>query len=221
MYRRLLCIFIFLGLGALCLRAQDLRVARADGPAVKADTVEMHPPILPFGMGLSKIPAPVITPPTLLNPNLFPFETRAQRAARVGARAYNAVMSSVGEDLKWHRMPQMSRVAYYTMLAARPFLTNAFDYPDHYAPLVNPYFPFISVYVPGQAPYAQPYSPEFFPQAIRAEFNLATGTYNQVMVDWGELQRNMARSFGGYLNTAPVPSIPVTPVERSMLQQHP
>lgn len=215
---RLLYTLILLVAWTFCLKAQDIPATILDGPAVKADTLESRPRPMPLPgfSSYSRLRAPSFTSPSFLSPNPSGFETKEEFAARINAAAFDRVMSSIDKDLYWYRPPKYSRGVYYTMLIANPFLSNPFDYPDHYAPLFNPYFNLMFVYVPGMAPYEHIYSPEFFPQSIRTEFDLASGKYKQVMVDWNDVQKNMVRSFGGSYKTEPVPRVPVTPVERSM-----
>jgi len=215
---RLFHILLLLIAGTLCLKAQDIPATILDGPSVKADTLDSRPRPMPLPMypSFSRLLSPSFMSPSFLSPEPFGFETKEQFAERINASTYAAVMASIDRDLYWHRMPKYSPAIRYAMLLASPFLSNAFAFPEHYGPLMNPSFPFILVYTPGMAPYEHIYSTEFFPQSIRTEFDLATGQYKQVMVDWSELQKNMTRSFGGSYKNEPVPRIPVTPVERSM-----
>ena len=219
MGKGLLLTLMLLVAGALAGRAQDVPVTVLDGPVVKPDSLENMPgpsfqPVNPFSSGFL---TPIFQLPSFLSPlQQPPFETKAQRAARLNASTYSSVMGSIGRDLYWHRLPDFSKSARMAFQASRMLLSNPFGFRPGYAPLMNPSFPWIDVYVPGQAPYEHPYSPEFFPQSIRLEFDPATGTYKQVMVDWNDLQKNMARSFGGAYRNDPVPKVPVTPVERMM-----
>ena len=215
---RLFYTLILLVAWTFCLKAQDIPTTMLDGPSVKTDTLESRPRPMPLPRfsSYSRLMAPSSLSPSFLSTNPFGFETKEEFAARINAAAFDRVMSSIDKDLYWHRPPKYSKGVYYAMFIANPFLSNVFDYPDHYAPLFNPYFNLLFVYVPGMAPYEHIYSPEFFPQSISTEFDPATGKYKQVMVDWTDVQKNMARSFGGSYKTEPVPKIPVTPVERSM-----
>lgn len=212
---------ILLASAALAGRAQDVPITALDGPVVEADSLENRPlPSFrmrnPFSSGLF----PLSSPSASFIPPIpgFSFETPAQKAARINAATYSSVMASIDRDLYWHRPPVYSKYARMAFQASRMFLSNPFGFRPGYAPLMNPSFPWIDVYVPGQAPYEHPYSPEFFPQSIRLEYDPLTGTYKQVMVDWNELQKNMARSFGGSYRNEPVPRVPVTPVERMMMR---
>ena len=227
MGRRLLYIIVLLVAVAFSLGAQEVPVTASDGPVMKADTLESRPKPVPFRgrpgfMGSYRSPslrAPSSLSPSLMPPGQMEFETKEQFAARINASAYAAVMQSVDRDLYWHRMPNYSRPVMVAMTIASLFLSNPFGFREGYVPLMNPSFPFIFAATPGWAPYEHPYSTEAFPQSIGAEFDLATGTYKQVVLDWSEVQKNMTRSFGGSFKYEPVPKIPVTPVERAM-QQH-
>ncbi len=164
--------------------------------------------------------APSPFSPSFLPPDQFGYETREELAARVDASTKARVMASIDQDLYWHRLPKLSRPAMLAYSLAGLFLSNPFGFREGYVPLMNPSFPFIDAYTPGMAPYERQYSTDFFPQAIDVEFDLSSGTYKQKSVDWTELQKNMARSFGGAYRYEPVPQIPVTPVERAMQQRH-
>ena len=225
MGRRLLYIIALLAAVAFSLRAQEQTVP--DGPVVKVDTLENRSGMLP-SLGrpgfLQSYRSPLSIAPSSLSPSLRPpgrmeFETKEQFAARINASAYAAVMQSVDRDLYWHRMPKYSNSVRLAMSLAGLFLSNPFGFKDGYVPLMNASFPFIFVATPGWAPYEYPYSTEAFPQSIGTEFDLSTGTYRQVVFDWNDVQKNMARSFGGSFKYEPVPRVPVTPVERAM-QQH-
>ena len=225
MGRRLLYIILLLMAWAYSLEAQEVPVTALDGPVLKADTLENRPKAVPLRPGfLRSYRSPSFRAPSSLSPSLLPpgqmeFETKEQFAARINARTYAAVMSSVDSDLYWHRMPKYSRPVKVAMSIAGLFLSNPFGFREGYVPLMNHSFPFIFAATPGWAPYEYPYSTEAFPQSIGAEFDLATGTYKQKVLDWSEVQKNMTRSFGGSFKYEPVPYVPVTPVERAM-QQH-
>lgn len=219
MDKRLIITVVLLVAGALAAGAQEVPVTVPDGPVLKVDSLETRPAASlqfrdPFNYGPL---SPLFRQPSLVSPlQQFPFETKAQRAARLNASVYSSIMGSVGKDLYWHRMPKFSKTATMAMYATKYVLSNPFGFPQGCVPLMNPSFPFIYAYTPGLAPYERPYSPENYPQSIRLEFDMATGTYKQTMVDWNELEKNMARSFGGSFRNDPVPRISVTPVERMM-----
>ncbi len=208
---RKISLFVLLIAGALSLRAQDVPTTILDGPLIKADTLRTRPAPLPV-MGTA--PAPGIRQPSILRPPLF--ETKEQRAARINAAVQANVMNYMDQSLAWYRPPKLSREVKMALFMASLFLSNPYGFREGYVPLMNHSFPFIEAKTPGMAPYDNPYSPDRFPQAIRSEYDFATGKYKQVMVPWDEYEKNMARSFGGAYNTAPVPKIAVTPVEREM-----
>ncbi len=208
---RKISLFVLLIAGALSLRAQDVPTTILDGPLIKADTLRTRPAPLPV-MGTA--PAPGIRQPSILRPPLF--ETKEQRAARINAAVQTNVMNYMDQSLAWYRPPKLSREVKMALFMASLFLSNPYGFREGYVPLMNHSFPFIEAKTPGMAPYDNPYSPDRFPQAIRSEYDFATGKYKQVMVPWDEYEKNMARSFGGAYNTAPVPKIAVTPVEREM-----
>lgn len=238
MGRRLLFTLLLLAAGAFSLGAQERRAQDGttgkpdtlavkpqsanlmDGPVVKVDTLENRPGMLP-SYGRPGFLRPYRSPSSLslLPPGEFEFETKEQFAARINASAYAAVMQSIDGDLYWHRMPKYSRPVRMAMNIASLFLSNPFGFREGYVPLMNGSFPFIFAATPGWAPYEHPYSTEAFPQSIGVEFDLATGTYKQKVLDWSEVQKNMARSFGGSFKYEPVPKVPVTPVERAMQQR--
>lgn len=229
MFRRVVIVLVMVAAGAAGLRAQELQLAVPEGLAPKADTLERRPQAPPEAERPAffrfhrtpALPVPSLLAPStsLLPPDQFGYETREELAARVDASTKARVMESIDKDLYWHRLPKLSRPAKVAYTLAGLFLSNPFGFREGYVPLMNPSFPFIYAYTPGMAPYERQYTNELFPQAIGVEFDLASGTYKQKMVDWTELQKNMARSFGGAYNYEPVPQIPVTPVERAM-QQH-
>ena len=80
-------------------------------------------------------------------------------------------------------------------------------------PLMNHSFPFIYAKTPGMAPYENPYTSDRFPKCIESEYDAATGTYKQVMVDWSEIQNRMSANDIG-LSNRPVPAVPVTPADQ-------
>ena len=208
---RKISLFVLLIAGALSLRAQDVPTTILDGPLIKADTLRTRPTPLPV-MGTA--PAPGIRQPSILRPPLF--ETKEQRAARINAAVQATVMNYMDQSLAWYRPPKLSREVKMALFMASLFLSNPYGFREGYVPLMNHSFPFIEAKTPGMAPYDNPYSPDRFPQAIRSEYDFATGKYKQVMVPWDEYEKNMARSFGGAYNSTPVPKIAVTPVEREM-----
>jgi|GEM_PF-1257158 len=211
MNRRFLSLFVLLFAGALLLRAQDHPVQVPDGPLMGVDSLQRWPELLPPMGG----PAfPDIRMPSILSP--LGYESKEQRAARVNQRARNSLLGSMDYDLQWYRPPKLSREAKAALFVASLFLSNPYGFPAHAVPLMNHSFPFVYAIEPGMAPYDSPYSPEYFPQTIRTEYDFATGKYKQVMIPWSEFEMKMSRSFGGSYKPEAVPKIAVTPVEREM-----
>ncbi|NLZ19057.1 MAG: hypothetical protein GXY24_02130 [Bacteroidales bacterium] len=211
MNRRFLSICFLLFAGSLFLRAQDHPVQILDGPLMGVDSLQRRPELLP-PMGGPVFPG--IRMPSILTPQGY--ESKEQRAARVNAQVRNSLLNSIDYNLEWYRPPKLSKTARTALSIARLFLSNPYAFPEHAVPLMNHSFPFVYAIEPGMAPYDSPYSPEYFPQTVRTEYDFATGKYKQVMVPWAEFEMNMKRSFGGAYKPEAVPKIAVTPVEREM-----
>ena len=90
------------------------------------------------------------------------------------------------------------------MLPDITYMVNAphhiWGFPEGCVPLMNASFPFIYAKTPGMAPYDNPYTSDQFPKCIESEYDAATGTYKQVMVDWSEVQSKLSKSNIGYNN---------------------
>jgi len=215
MMRRLHCILVLLCAGILGLKAQDYPVSILDGPELQLDSTSVHSEKKPVVLPAFLFPSfPVIrNRASLVMPDGF--ETKEQRASRINFRTFNSVMTSIDRDLYWHRLPKYSESWNLAFKLASLFLSNPFAFPDGCVPLMNASFPFIYAKTPGLAPYCNPYVTDQFPKCIESEFDFSTGTYKQVMVDWSEVQNRMSHSNNGISNQ-PVPSVPVTPVERMM-----
>ena len=213
MGRKWLLIILLLSAGPRGLQAQGHTVSVLDGPVVKADSLKTKPEILPL---IVNPVFPRVGMPSRLSPLPNAFETKEQWAARINALTASGVAASVGNNLRWYRPPHLSANARAALFAAGLFLSNPYGFADGYVPLMNHSFPFITAYTPGMAPYDNPYSPDRIPQAIRLEYDAATGTYKQVMVPWADLQKGLNRSFGSTFRNDPIPNIPVTPVDRAM-----
>ena len=204
---RLLIVSLLLLTGSLSLHAQDHPVSVLDGPVIKTDTVRRKPQVLPL-MGYPVFSMAQM--PSFLS--MDPFETKEQRAARMNAMASASLMSSLNYNLSWYRPPHLSESAKWALFAGSLFLSNPFAFPKGAVPMMNTSNPFIYAYTPGWAPYEHPYSPDFFPQSIRVEFDFTTGTYKQVMVQWDDLQKSLANNFGGFgQQYAPIPTDPLRP----------
>lgn len=211
--RKYFCISILLCLGVSGLRAQEYSVTVLDGPSLQVDSTTLH-----------TVTKPAVSPTFLYprfnmmqNPFLLmipqDFETKEQRAARTNIQTYNSVMTPVDQNLYWYKLPKIPKPWKQILGAAKLFLSNPNGFPEGCVPLTNASFPFIYAKTPGMAPYNNPYMSDQFPKCIESEYDFATGTYKQVMVDWSEVQNRMSAI--GQSNQ-PVPSVPVTPAERMM-----
>ena len=169
-----------LSLGCFVAKAQDYPSGLLDGPSFKPDSLTAAPGFMPSPV--FPIQSLVQQPDALMIPM---FETKEQRAARINQRTYNALMKSADQNLYWYRIPKISKTWKLIMGVGKLFLSNPFGFPEGYVPLMNASFPFIYAKTPGMAPYDHPYSPDKFPQCIKSEYDFATGTYKQVMVNDG------------------------------------
>ena len=184
-------VFFLLLAGAFQLRAQDNHVSTPDGSSLKIDSLSA-PPKLIFIPSYPGFPG--VTMPSLLSPDPLLFETKEQRAARLNALAYGNVMTSAGHYLTLDRpliLTKKSRIIYRSL---RLFLSSPYKVPDGCVPLMNSSFPFIFAAVPGKKPSENTYSPDYFPQCIKTEYDFATGTYKQVPVRWSEYQKKLSTS---------------------------
>ena len=213
MGKGLLIIVVLLTSGALVLRAQDYPASPVDGPVVKSDSLDTRPKALPPGLMPYSMPTKMPALDALAPPE---FETKEKRAARINLATLNSVMHSMENTLRWERLPKYTTGQKWLFWGLGLFLSNPYGFPQGYVPMANASFPFIYAKEPGMAPYDSPYSPDYFPQAIKLEYDFATGTYKQVMVDWKDYQKQLSARFPSFNNTAPIPKIAVTPVERMM-----
>lgn len=212
MSRQLITMLLPLCFITFGMKAQDYPVTVLDGPGLQVDSLSLIPSAKPAVIPMPTFPRFQImqASSTLLMPA---FETKEQRAARINQQTYDAVMLSVDQNLYWHRTPKIPKQWKPVVAVARFFLSNPFAFPEGYVPLMNHSFPFIYAKTPGMAPYDNPYTSDQFPKCIESEYDFATGTYKQVMVDWSEIQNRMSANGIG-LSNQPVPSIPVTPADR-------
>ena len=197
--------------GTQGMKAQDYSVTIPDGPVVRPDSLSLKP--LPYFLLSTQSFMPLQQPNLLFSP--LGMETKEHRAARINAQTFSNVMGSVDKYLLWYRPPKLTKPWKQILGAARLFLSNPYGFPEGCVPLMNASFPFIYAKTPGMAPYEYQYSPDKIPQCITLEYDFATGTYKQVMVDWSEIQNRMS-SNGIGLSNQPVPAIPVTPADRMM-----
>ena len=195
MLRKWLYTIVLLLVGALGLNAQE--------HVEKPDTFTVKP------KPLQGIEAPVFSntlTPYFFSPRPDRFETKEERAARINLETFHRVMSSVRMNLQ-----------SFTPPARRQFITSPYQSPLGTVPVMNATNPFIYARTPGMAPYAYPYSPDAFPQSIRVEFDFTSGTYRQVMVKWDDLEKSMARSFGGPYRNEPIPRMRFTSTDDLIL----
>lgn len=192
----ILSAILFIVAGAQGMKAQDYSATIPDGPAVRPDSLSLKP--LPsFHLSIPSF-MPLQHPNLLFSP--LGIETKEQRAARINEQTFTSVMESVDKYLLWYRPPKLTKPWKQILGAARLFLSNPYGFPEGCVPLMNASFPFIYAKTPGMAPYDNPYTSDQFPKCIESEYDAATGTYKQVMVDWSEVQSKLSKSNIGYNN---------------------
>ena len=191
MGRKLLLISLLLMAGLFRLRAQDIPVNILDGPILKTDTLSRK---LSLDFPLITDPAkPAIQLPDYLSvPSAF--ETKEQRAARANARSARDVKSSVDQNLKWYKPPKLTPTQKALFTVGKLFLSNPNGFQKGTVPMLNSSFPYIFAVTPGGAPYEKQYSPDKFPQSIKWEYDMASGTYKPVMVDWRKYQKDLKKA---------------------------
>lgn len=194
------------------IKAQDYSETIPDGPVMRPDSLSLKP--LPSFILSTPSFMPLRQPNQLFSP--LGIETKEQRAARINEQTFTSVMESVDKYLIWYRPPKLTKPWKQILGAAKLFLSNPYGFPEGCVPLMNASFPFIYAKTPGMAPYDNPYTSDLFPKCIDSEYDFATGTYKQVMVDWSEVQNRMSAANTSYQSNQAVPSIPVTSVERMM-----
>ena len=157
----------------------------------KTDTVSIKPRPFPI------ISSPLFSAPwqsLYLSPDVDAVESKEQRAARINQETFYRVMASVKHNISWFKPPSKS-----------PLLRGPYTFLPGTVPMMNASNPFIYAVTPGGAPFVYPYSTDAFPQCIKTEYDFKSGTYQQVMVKWDEVEKSMARSFGGPYRYEPVP----------------
>ena len=132
-------------------------------------------------------------------------ESKEERAARINRETYTRVMASVQQNLSWHQPAKLSKAEMALLFVGGLFLNSPYKFRPGTVPLMNASNPFVYAVTPGKAPFEHPYSTDKFPQCIRTELDFSSGTYKQVMVKWEELERSMAKSYGGPYRLEPVP----------------
>ena len=159
----------------------------------RADTVVLRPHPLP--VLLSPFDAPLLEQPFSLElPD--PGETKEQRAARINKETYRRVMTSVENNLSWHKPRKLSQAELALLSIGALFLKGPYSFQQGTRPVMSASNPFMFNKEPGGAPIIHPYSPDAFPQCIRLEYDFKSGTYKEVMVRWEEVQKSMARRYG-------------------------
>lgn len=143
--------------------------------------------------------------PLLHLPSLEEPESKEERAARINQETYQRVMASINQNLTPYRPPHLTDTQKALLYIGGLFLTSPYKFRPGTVPLMNASNPFVYAVTPGKAPFEHPYSPDKFPQCIRTELDFSSGTYKQVMVKWEELERSMAKSYGGTYRLEPVP----------------
>lgn len=214
---RLICVLCAFALWQLPAGAQNVPDAAVplDGPALTVETDSLDARI-PRGI----MPMPVLSPAMTFDMfSRMPaptFETRQSRALRADLNAMDSVIPSVRNALSQSFRP-VSPQNYMLMSLAGLFFTPQFAIPYGYQPLMNQSNPFMVAKIPGWAPVEDKYSPDVIPQAVELEYDFATGTYKQKMVDWNVYQKRLSTFNPSNFNTAPVPRIPVNDVERRIM----
>lgn len=199
------------------LMAQEPSGVSVEGPGLEMEVDSLpkapairYPSVLP-GLYSDPLPHSLYTPQG--------YESPAERALRQNILASRNVKASMLQNIGPQTIPVLPKPYYPLVMAAGLFLSAPFSIPFGYVPVMNQSNPFAIALVPGWKPDADAdkYSPENFPQCISLEYDFATGTYKQKMVDWNTYLSN--GTFGtslGSMNTKEVPKVPVTPVERRM-----
>lgn len=200
----------------LCIpaRAQSENAVPLDGPAltVEKDSLET---VTTRGITLSPIDASFSL--AMFSKMLMPFvETKEYRAHAANSKAVASVTSSVRHNLSHTFRPIQQQYMPLLMLGGL-FLSPQFSVPYGYYPMMSPSNPFAIAKTPGWAPEQNMYGPDVIPQAIELEYDVATGTYKQKMVDWNVLQKRLSTINPSNFNIAPVPRVPLNDVERRVM----
>ena len=203
MKRKILISIVLMAAGAIGLNAQE----RETG----SDTTRLKPEPKPYPM-MDVLAYSNTLLPFYLFPAPYALETKQQRAARISQETYERVMGSVRHNLSWTRPASLSGTQKMVLSVAALFLTNPSSTPAGTKAIMS--HPFAYVYTPGMEPVAHRYSPDIFPQCIRLEYDFKSGTYNQVMVKWEEVLKNIERSNNSPYCPAPVPRKRFTSGER-------
>lgn len=198
-----ICI-VLLSVCAVSIRAQDIPVQIPDGTALQGDTVSIRP---------SDIPQPFIPAFGIpLRMSVPGSEMYGQLNCRTSFLTPNQIMQITSMHLNWGAPARIPMVWAILLKLSTLFLSNPSAVPEGYMAL-NPSSPFLLVKIPGMAPSLNPYSSEQIPLCIKTEFNFSTGKYEQVMVDWSEVQFKMNNSRIEILRQT-LPVLPPSPADR-------
>ena len=215
MTKRAIVIFFCILVASFRVMAQDPVVLNSDVlipdvPAMDIDSVRMPPPALLMSpwMNLSPIQKQMMLP--------YEHETKEQYAMRVNKLTSEIVMSNISKTMERMILPPVPEVWRPEGASTSFFYMAPFSIPFGYVPVMNSSNPFAITKVPGWAPEEDKYGPDKFPQCIKLEYDFASGTYKQVMVDPFSEDGKKAFGLSSYQKISPVPKASVTPVERAM-----
>jgi len=204
-YLRYLSISLILLLtGTVGIMAQDVPVQILEGTALPCDSVSIRPSGIPmpftpvFGIPL-RMTVPSIDKTGLMN-------------RRAGFLTPNQIMQITSMHLNWGTPSKIPKVWEVLLKLAALFLTNPCAVPEGYM-VLDSSSPYILMKIPGMAPLQNPYSLEQIPMWIRTEYNYSTGKYEQVMVEWSEVQFKMNNSNIEILRQT-LPVLPPSPADR-------
>lgn len=149
-----------------------------------------------------------------MNISLFP-EAKEEKAARINRNTYLSIIESVDQHLEPYRMSTLyeniskewATAIYTTTILARLFLSPQFSVPYGYVP-IDYSTHFLYAKIPGWAPdpYEGMYSSGVVAKSVESEFDLATGKYKPVMVDWKVYEaRRVELDFHADIEVKPVP----------------
>jgi len=114
----------------------------------------------------------------------FDYESYEQWAQRMNCQAHKNMMESVGLSFKGAKTFTHFSIHLPTNFSHYLNISLYHDrFPAGCVPVMNSSFPFIYAKVPGCAPVENKYSPDKFPQCVKAEYDSITGTYKQSIVN--------------------------------------
>lgn len=206
----LLTLSLIFGQGVLHAQTNE-GVQIIDGPTVKPDSVKT-PTALPSSLiGISSI-----LPPFGISRLTAPNGPMTRMDAYYAKRSFiaNKVIPDITKDLNstiYTPDPKLMPLFF----VAGFFLSAPLSIPYGYRGF-NPSFPYALYMVPAGQPVPNMYGPDMIPQTIRSEFDMATGTYKQVMIPWEEVQFNTKAWHLGGFNTTTLKMGPMNNVERQI-----